>query len=248
MSEPVTSQYLLQGAVYALEQCGRLLRDANILHRGESYPTAVAVAAFAREELGRWKKLLALRSDVIAGKIITMSTVKNATKNHVRNQSSGMLSITLTGEDDPQAGALIRSRIISSPGSEEWIKTEAALEKIHRTMKERVPTERHRQRMSALYVEPLSDNHWNRPAIAISRSAAERFLIDAVNDYAVQYSQRYITDDEPMLKHLDEELFCALEQWSDRPTLPRPEWPHLSPSEEGTRQNARSEHETVLPG
>jgi hypothetical protein len=117
---------------------------------------------------------------------------------------------------------------MSSPGSEEWIKAEEALDKIHRTMKERVPQERHKQRMSALYVEPLSNGLWNRPATAISSSAAERFLTDAVNDYAVQYSQRYITDDDPMLKHLDGELFRALEQWSDRPTLPRPEWPHLS--------------------
>ena len=27
----VTSEYLLEGAAYALEQCGLLLRDANVL-------------------------------------------------------------------------------------------------------------------------------------------------------------------------------------------------------------------------
>jgi AbiV family abortive infection protein len=53
MSASITPQYLLEGAVYALEQCGLLLRDANLLYRSGSYATAVALAAFAREEQRR---------------------------------------------------------------------------------------------------------------------------------------------------------------------------------------------------
>jgi hypothetical protein len=33
MDDSVNSRYLLEGAVYALEQCGLLLRDANLLYR-----------------------------------------------------------------------------------------------------------------------------------------------------------------------------------------------------------------------
>jgi hypothetical protein len=33
MPVSVSPQYLLEGAVYALEQCGLLLRDANLLYR-----------------------------------------------------------------------------------------------------------------------------------------------------------------------------------------------------------------------
>jgi AbiV family abortive infection protein len=208
----VTPQFLLEGAVYALEQCGRLLHDAILLYRSGSYATAVAVAAFAREELGRWKKLLALRNEVIGGKILTIQSVKASTKNHVRNQEYGMLSITLTGQDDPKAAELIRSR-----GSDEWFKI----------MKEHLPKERHQNRKSALYVEPLSANLWNRPANTISRSFAERVLTDVANDYSLQYGQRYITGEDPILRHLDKELFSALEQWSERPTLRQPQWPHL---------------------
>jgi hypothetical protein len=40
MSAPVMPRYLLEGAVYALEQCGLLLRDANLLYRSRSYATA----------------------------------------------------------------------------------------------------------------------------------------------------------------------------------------------------------------
>jgi hypothetical protein len=49
MPESVTPQYLLEGAVYALEQWGLLLRDGTLLHRSGSYANAVALTAFARE-------------------------------------------------------------------------------------------------------------------------------------------------------------------------------------------------------
>jgi len=56
----VTPQFIMQGAAYALEQCGRLLRDANALYRSGSYASAVVLTAFAREELGRYRILLDL--------------------------------------------------------------------------------------------------------------------------------------------------------------------------------------------
>jgi AbiV family abortive infection protein len=68
MSASVTPKYRLEGAVYALEQCGMLLRDANSLYRSASYATAVALAAFAREELGRWRILLDLHREVVGGR------------------------------------------------------------------------------------------------------------------------------------------------------------------------------------
>lgn len=65
----VTSQFILQGAAYALEQCG-LLRDANILYRNGSYASAVVLTAFAREELGRYRILLDLWRRASAGEAI----------------------------------------------------------------------------------------------------------------------------------------------------------------------------------
>jgi hypothetical protein len=49
MPASVSPEYLLEGAAYALEQCGLLLRDANLLYRNDSYASAVALAAFAQE-------------------------------------------------------------------------------------------------------------------------------------------------------------------------------------------------------
>jgi AbiV family abortive infection protein len=67
MSEPLTPRFLLEGAVYALEQCGLLLSDASVLYANKSYATSVALAGFAREELGKWKILLELRKKVVSG-------------------------------------------------------------------------------------------------------------------------------------------------------------------------------------
>ncbi len=39
---------LLKGTFCALEQCGLLLRDTNILYRSGSYPSTVVLTAFAR--------------------------------------------------------------------------------------------------------------------------------------------------------------------------------------------------------
>jgi AbiV family abortive infection protein len=68
MPEFVPPEHLLRGAVYALEQCGLLLRDANVLYRAKAYASAVVLAAFAREELGRWRLLVGLWREVRKGK------------------------------------------------------------------------------------------------------------------------------------------------------------------------------------
>jgi AbiV family abortive infection protein len=227
MSAPVTPQYLLEGAVYALEQCGLLLRDANILYRSGSYANTVALAAFAREELGRYKILDGLRSEVLAGKNITIEEIKDRCDDHVTKQQAGMLSTTIRVTDrDSVLGKLLSDRMTAHPQSAAWKTASAALNKITKAMQKRSPTDRHKDRMVALYVEPVSGNKWNRPT-DISRSFAREFLEDAVNDYAVQYGQGYITSPEPILKDINPGLYCALEQWSDRPELPPPEWPPI---------------------
>jgi AbiV family abortive infection protein len=47
----VATRFILEGSEYALEQCGLLLRDANVLYQSGSYASAVVLTAFAREEL-----------------------------------------------------------------------------------------------------------------------------------------------------------------------------------------------------
>ena len=222
---PATAQYLLQGAAYALEQCGLLLRDANILYRSKSYASAIVLTAFGREELGRSSILLDLWRRALAGEAFTTAQIKDACDDHVTKQRAGSLSLTMSADRNSGLGKILLARMESHPQSEEWRKADAELKRIDETKRKRTPGDRHEKRMAALYVEPISETLWNRPAVA-SESAARDFLMEAVNDYAGRYHQGYITPAE-MLKEIDRKLYDALQPWADRPVLQPPEWPKL---------------------
>jgi AbiV family abortive infection protein len=223
MSGPLTVQSLLHGAVYSLEQCGLLLGDAKLLYENGSYATALAVAAFAREDLGRWKILLELRERVLAGESLAVEDVKTACDDHVRKQEAGMTSLTLRANNDSGVGKLLQSRIKAPLGSEERKEADKQVDKIDQLKSKRTPDDRHRLRMKALYVDIISEDQWNRPAREISQTAAYEFLVDASNDYELQRSQRYM--DLSLVDSGDPELHDALVQWSDRPELPQVEAP-----------------------
>jgi hypothetical protein len=69
MSASVTPKYLLEGAVYALEQCGMLLRDANSLYRSASYATAVALTAIYNLQGEHLGSVYNLMVDKISGQV-----------------------------------------------------------------------------------------------------------------------------------------------------------------------------------
>jgi AbiV family abortive infection protein len=79
---PLPPQFILEGAVYALEQCGLLLRDANVLYRSGSYASAVVLTAFAREELGHFKILLDLWREALTGREYTIEEICRRGRDH----------------------------------------------------------------------------------------------------------------------------------------------------------------------
>jgi AbiV family abortive infection protein len=223
MSKSVTAQSLLHGAAYSLEQCGQLLGDAKLLYENGSYATALAVGAFAREELGRWQMLLKLRKRVLAGESLTVEDVKTAYDDHVRKQEAGMLSLTTRADNASGVGKLLQTRMKAPLGSKERQEAEKQVGKIDQLKFKRTPNDRHRLRMKALYVDILSEEEWNRPAQEVSPTEAYEFLVDALNDYGLDRSQKYL--ELETLKADDPELHDALVQWSDRPQPPHVEFP-----------------------
>jgi AbiV family abortive infection protein len=217
MSEYVSAEFLLEGAVYALEQCGLLLRDANLLYQNGSYASAVVLAAFAREELGRWAILIAIRLDVLGGARVTVENVQIQCADHLSRQKAGMLSLTISADRDSAYGRLLQTTMTASVGSTEWKAARAEIEKVDRQMKKRVPHKRHSERMNALYVDAVSSDRWNRPYKTVTPADAFTFLQAAANDYVVQF-ERYTN--LQMLEHIDPQLCQALQQWSNRPELP----------------------------
>ena len=224
MATSVTADYLLNGYALALEQCGLLLRDAILLYRNESYANAVVLAAFAREELGRSQILLGLWRRRLGGAPVTIDDVDNACEDHVAKQRAGMLSRTMTADRESGLGKILTDRMTNHPQSEKFKDASAALSRIGEIKAKRTPEDRHSQRMASLYVEPRSSTNWNRPA-DVSAMEAHSFLQEAVNDYAGRYHQGYFTSVDSMLKHVDQDLYDALERMVDRPRLPPPEWP-----------------------
>jgi AbiV family abortive infection protein len=223
----VTANFLLEGAYYALEQCGLLLRDAVQLYNGGSYATAVVLAAFAREELGREKILLALRARVLKGDTISVDGIKDQCADHVEKQRAGMLSIQMYSENDKGGlGRLLRTKMTTRPQSQEWKDADVALTKLDQTLQRRTPDDRHGQRAAALYVEPRSAHQWNRPT-ETSQLVAFHFIQSATNDYTPERDRRTIMrggDDA------NGEIFDAIAKWTDRPELPlsdimRSPWP-----------------------
>lgn len=213
----MTPQFILQGVWYALEQCGTLLRDANVLYRSKSYASAVVLAAFAREEMGRSNILLEFWRKAAAGESFTIEQLKQACDDHVTKQQAGMLSLTMRTDNQSGLGKILQARMKNPPQSGEWKKANAQLKQIDDIKTKRTPSDRHDKRVKALYVEPISQTEWNRPSVTTATTAYE-FLVDAVNEYRVR-QDRCVSSADSILKIDDPELYNALQQWSGRPAL-----------------------------
>src|SRR5262245_61224111 len=220
MPASVSPIYLLEGAAYALEQCGLLLRDANLLYGKGSYASALALAAFAREELGRHRILLELRKKVLDGDHLTIEDIQDRCRNHVTKQEAGMLSFVMRAVTDP--GGLLDTYLTVRQGSEEWKTAREQLEQARQT----VPVERYKQRMSALYVDAVAPDRWNSPTREITQITAYVYLQGAANDYSGKWD-RYTNPG--IYQPDDPELYTTLENWPGRPTLACPERPLLPP-------------------
>jgi len=143
----------------------------------------------------------------------------------VRKQEAGVMSVVMRTDKDSGLGKLLQTRASATPGSGERKAANEQIERLDRQMTKRAPGDRHKQRMSALYVDAIAPDQWNRPINEISATAALDYLQDAANDYSIQ-RDRYTNPQTH--KPDDPEFYSALETWTDRPTLAHPE-PLLPP-------------------
>jgi AbiV family abortive infection protein len=125
MLASVTPEYLLEGAAYALEQSGLLLRDANVLYQNGSYASAMVLALFAQEELGRWNMLRDLRKKVLDGERLTVKEIQDHCGDHVSRQRAGMMSTTMRADPHSVLGKLLMTLF----GSIGWSKARQQIEK-----------------------------------------------------------------------------------------------------------------------
>jgi len=222
-SPRVTRSALLEGAWFALEQCGRLLKDAGTLYSVGSYSSAVALAMFAREELGRHGILIEMWKRAAAGSPPTAEEIQKACDDHITKQREGQLSVTYRGRMDSQMGKASQQQMEHPPGSPEFTKAQEMWEAFKDRRLKETPSERHQTRMEALYVDINDDGQtWNRPC-ETEKDLAHGALEDAMNDYR---NRRGNLLTPAVLEAIDADLNAAVQAWPDRPELPY--LPHLS--------------------
>jgi AbiV family abortive infection protein len=227
----VTAQYLLEGAIYAAEQCGHMMRDAVSLYDNGRYSSSIALSAFAREELGRSRILRELRQNIVGNRAdVTLEEIQVRCDDHVIKQEYAQLISIQRFFLDDSLGKLMKRKIGNLPQSEEFKEAEKQLDDITKRQKKRAPGDRHRTRMRALYVEPEESGvSWNRPK-EVSREQARIFLEDTAQEYALAYDQLQRGN----IRYRDPEFASALGKWADRPELPAPQWPSAKPPTGGS--------------
>jgi AbiV family abortive infection protein len=168
----------------------------------------------AREEMGKARILLDFWRDVAnKGRSISVAEIRRRLDHHEETQRKAQISQTLRG--GTEAAKLLRA--LSDPAEHQsaWQK----LEQLTEQQRKRIPTDRHKARMRALYVD-LNDfgSGWRRPSEVTDDARAH--LNDVANDYALLWF-RYQHQPET-LGHIEPKLAAALKQWPDRPALPEP--------------------------
>jgi len=209
---------LLHGAFYALEQGGRLLHDAVSLWNQHRYSSAVVLAVFAREEIGRFKILLQERDEALRSGPRSVQDVRKLVNDHKEKLRTAPAGMSLHFN----ASAPGLEGLNAHPQSPEFQKAHAILDERMRQKGERQPQTTHLTRMSALYVDVDEDTKaWKRPA-KTTAGAGGLLLQEIASDYSHRYS--YLANPNDYYR----EPFEAFLAWDARPTLPEPVWPTLS--------------------
>jgi AbiV family abortive infection protein len=199
----VSETVLLEGSWYALEQAGRLIHAAvGVYDRGDP-GTALALAMFGREEVGRSRILRTLADEVAAGASFNAADVTKRCEDHVRKQREGASGTTLRVVPPPsQLSKAAQARFTSAPGSPESKAARDVISAAVTSKAKRDPHDRHDMREKALYVDLDTDSkNWSRPC-AIDATVAREHIQDAVGDYAFERDalrDGVIVDDFPAM-------------------------------------------------
>lgn len=223
----INSDFLLEGATLSLEQCGRLLFDSVNLYESESYASAVVLAAFAREELGKCiiyyemqKTAERENTEIKLAELINLNKKRHNEElfSHVNRQRKSMLSTTMSTERGTPSGDAIHTSIIALPNSPEWMAARLLLDKETDKIRAGLPQSRSDERKSVLYVD-LGDSGWSAPKHK-DKQSSHIFVQDAMNDY--------VTFHHSMFYH-HPALSKYIKENAEKFIFPNPRWPDMSP-------------------
>ena len=173
------------GAWYALEQAGRLLVAAATIADSGDRVTAVVLAMFGREEIGRSKLLQDLAKYADSGHTLGPADVRKACDDHLKKQSAANLSTTLRSESPSALATAARQQLVEETGSPGWSRANQVGKQAAAAKRKRDPGARHSARMACLYVDLDETMTWQRP-IHWSQAEAQNLMFDAITDYACE--------------------------------------------------------------
>ena len=231
----VTEQTLLEGSWYAIEQAGRLMQSAVTLFDAGDASTALAIAMFGREEIGRYELLRELAAEVKAGKQISVDDVNVRCNDHEEKQRGSAAGTVLRpgrGNKLYEAlSALSDSNVDSATRHRARETIDVAVNARHK----RYPQERHAARMKGLYVdlEPTR-KAWSRP-VTLDKEVVRAAITDAVNDYLsacqwleTEFTTRASPDEEPEIHKMiaaRHEMITVRNAMNPKPVLLPPVFP-----------------------
>ena len=230
MTTNVDEQTLLEGSWWALEQAGRLLRSATVLFKSGDCSTALAVAMFGREELGRSRLLRDCAREVREGNLLQPHKITERCKDHVRKQKASAFHITLSPQSDSQLGKALRSLNEYEPSSEQWHNAESDINSAVKAKLKRQPDERHQARCSALYVDLNGlGTDWLRPSVKIAKDETRKAINNAISDYNREVDRLTNEESHPTLEqyqpHLSvKAMSIARSKMSHPMDIPRLRW------------------------
>jgi len=216
---------------FSLEQCGLLLRDAVNLYEGGSDATAVGLAMLAREEMGKARILRDLWRDLVNNdRQVDGDEVRKKLGDHENKQRKAQIGQALRFEHGTQGAALLHTYHHASTMAEREAAWET-LEDLIKPARKRMPVDRHKARMRALYVDlDEAGTGWSRPADM--RDDARAHLEDVANDYAAMWERFQHNLD--ILAHGEPNLAAAVARWTERPALLAPARPQFPPRARGS--------------
>jgi len=194
MATNVDEQTLLEGSWWALEQAGRLLGSATMLFEGGDFSTALAVAMFGREELGRSRLLRDCAQEVRQGKSLQPHEITKRCNEHVRKQQASAFHIALNLQLNSQVRKALSDLSAYDPSSEQRKGAGALIDSAVEAKGKRLATDRDQDRCSSLYVDlNPQGTDWRRPAM-IDEDKARHEINSAISDYT--YEVNRLTNEE----------------------------------------------------
>jgi AbiV family abortive infection protein len=208
-SPRLNATQLLDGALYAIEHAGNLLHDAVALYEQGRYASAVVLAVYCREELGRFEILLEIWKQTADTGGPTVKAVREKCEDHITKLKRGQMVVTTRLGAD-QGRKLLELR--KTPTSKEYLEYRSLIDATIKQKARRDPVTVHKRRIRALYVDPDDEGGWIRPREE-SPSDTRELLDEIAGDYALSLDRLDL--DDPELKE-------AIAVWDDYPDLPPP--------------------------